>query len=331
MKAVSRDRQGVARGKKWPSRTHNYSPQRSKFPFYLEFEINPNSQPFYTSLQTITKSLTPELTTNLPTIRTHSLTHSLTHTFATSTPRTTMPPPRPSILCLHGSGTSAAIFSAQTRRLRSALRPYFDLIFVDAPIPSPPGPGVLPFFSDSGPYYKWFSPTTTTTTTTTTVEARQRTTSEIAAVTAAIERGLAKQGRRVAEMAGVLGFSQGTVAAALLLWLGRGGEGGWAGLRFGVMLCGGCRADVVGMIGDRLAVPTVHLHGLADPFLHASRLLTECFRPEFLTVMEFEGGHHCPSGEGDVDRLAGLVVEVGGGGGRRGRGGGGVTAAFGVV
>ncbi len=112
-------------------------------------------------------------------------------------------------------------------------------------------------------------------------------------------------------MVGVLGFSQGTVAAALLLWLGRGGDGRWAGLRFGVMICGGCRADVVDMVGEeKLGVPTVHLHGLEDPYLKGSRLLLECFREESLVVMEFEGGHHCPTGEKDVERFRGLVLGV---------------------
>lgn len=112
-------------------------------------------------------------------------------------------------------------------------------------------------------------------------------------------------------MVGVLGFSQGTMAASLLLWEARGGEARWQGLRFGVMLCGGCRADVVGMIGEeKVEVPTVHLHGLEDPYLPSSRLLTECFRTESVTVMEFDGGHHCPTSERDVDRLAGLVLRA---------------------
>lgn len=132
-------------------------------------------------------------------------------------------------------------------------------------------------------------------------------------------------------MVGVLGFSQGTIAASLLLWQARNGDNRWTELRFGVMLCGGCRADVVGMIGEKLDVPSVHLHGLDDPCLQSSRLLTECFRKDKATVMEFEGGHHCPTGERDVQRLAGLVLKASEGRKRRWMGTGIVSSAFGEV
>src|SRR5271169_5143167 len=62
----------------------------------------------------------------------------------------------PTILCLHGHGTSATIFEAQTRNIRSALRSQFKFVYIDAPYESEPGPGVLPCFADSGPYYTWF-------------------------------------------------------------------------------------------------------------------------------------------------------------------------------
>ena len=195
---------------------------------------------------------------------------------------------------------------------------------MDAPIPCAPGPGVLPFFSDSGPYYKWFSGNP--------IGTGAQTAAETRAVTSAIERGLARHGRRAQDVDGVLGFSQGTMAASLLLWLARGGDARWAGLRFGVMLCGGCRADVVGMIGgQKLEVPTVHLHGLEDPYLRSSRLLVECFREDSVVVMEFAGGHHCPTGERDVEKLASLVLEASEGRPRRWMGRGVVPEVFGEV
>ncbi|KKZ68223.1 hypothetical protein EMCG_06114 [[Emmonsia] crescens] len=67
-----------------------------------------------------------------------------------------MPPdPLPSILCLHGSGTSAAIFKIQTIRLRRELQHRFSFVFIDAPFETDPGPGVLPVFADAGPYFTW--------------------------------------------------------------------------------------------------------------------------------------------------------------------------------
>ncbi|KAL2061148.1 hypothetical protein VTL71DRAFT_7421 [Oculimacula yallundae] len=51
------------------------------------------------------------------------------------------------ILCLHGMGTSGAIFEAQTSAFRSKLDPSrFTFDFIDAPFPSPPAFGVEVFF-----------------------------------------------------------------------------------------------------------------------------------------------------------------------------------------
>ncbi|EEH03892.1 conserved hypothetical protein [Histoplasma capsulatum G186AR] len=63
--------------------------------------------------------------------------------------------PLPSILCLHGSGTSAAIFKIQTIRLRRELQHRFSFVFIDAPFQTDPDPGVLPVFADAGPYFTW--------------------------------------------------------------------------------------------------------------------------------------------------------------------------------
>ncbi len=62
---------------------------------------------------------------------------------------------RPKILCLHGSGTNAAIFAVQSRKLAALLAPHFDLVYVDAPLECGPGPGVLPFFEGAGPFRRW--------------------------------------------------------------------------------------------------------------------------------------------------------------------------------
>ena len=64
--------------------------------------------------------------------------------------------------------------------------------------------------------------------------------------------------------------------------------------------------------------------------MSGSRLLTECFREESMAVMEFAGGHHCPTGEGDVERLTCLVLEAREGR-WRGRGKAVVPSAFGEV
>ncbi|KXX78379.1 Esterase LovG [Madurella mycetomatis] len=66
-----------------------------------------------------------------------------------------MPDPRPRILCLHGGGTTGAIFNAQCRSLIRGL-PHFRLVFANAPFPSEPGPGVLPAYEAWGPpFFSW--------------------------------------------------------------------------------------------------------------------------------------------------------------------------------
>ncbi|KAH0042720.1 hypothetical protein KCU78_g723, partial [Aureobasidium melanogenum] len=64
------------------------------------------------------------------------------------------------ILCLHGSGTSADIFAAQTAMVRENLDPdEHTFHFLDAPHLWYAGPGVLPFFD--GPFYAWWTDQTT--------------------------------------------------------------------------------------------------------------------------------------------------------------------------
>ncbi|GAB1312814.1 putative esterase afoC [Madurella fahalii] len=66
-----------------------------------------------------------------------------------------IPDPRPRILCLHGGGTTGAIFHAQCRALIRGL-PHFRLVFADAPFPSEPGPGILPVYEAWGPpFLRW--------------------------------------------------------------------------------------------------------------------------------------------------------------------------------
>lgn len=65
--------------------------------------------------------------------------------------------PKPAILCLHGRGTSGTIFEIQAMPLLRTLEERFDFIFIDAPIESEPGPGVLPVFEDEGPYFSWLA------------------------------------------------------------------------------------------------------------------------------------------------------------------------------
>ncbi|KAH9218888.1 serine hydrolase FSH [Leptodontidium sp. 2 PMI_412] len=118
----------------------------------------------------------------------------------------------PKILCLHGEGTSSEILRIQTSTLTASI-PQFSFHYLDAPFPSPPGPGVLPFFE--GPYYTWVRASSLTSK------------SDITIVRTLLQKTIAEH-----TFVGVLAFSQGGLVAAGLLRdevLGKG-------LRFGIFL-----------------------------------------------------------------------------------------------
>ncbi|QSZ30720.1 hypothetical protein DSL72_000278 [Monilinia vaccinii-corymbosi] len=61
------------------------------------------------------------------------------------------------ILCLHGKGTSAEIFSIQSAAFRSRLPSSYKFDFLDGPYTSPPAAGVSLFFNP--PYYAYYDST----------------------------------------------------------------------------------------------------------------------------------------------------------------------------
>ncbi|RAL16800.1 uncharacterized protein BO97DRAFT_474809 [Aspergillus homomorphus CBS 101889] len=63
------------------------------------------------------------------------------------------------ILCLHGHGTSADIFQAQTASFRAKLGPDYSFDFVNAPHPSPGAPGIEAIFRNSTTYTWYTHPT----------------------------------------------------------------------------------------------------------------------------------------------------------------------------
>ncbi|KAL2135872.1 hypothetical protein VTI74DRAFT_6471 [Chaetomium olivicolor] len=59
------------------------------------------------------------------------------------------------ILCLHGMGTSAQIFKAQTNAFRSKLPPTITFDFVDAPLPANAAPGITALFNSR--HFAWWN------------------------------------------------------------------------------------------------------------------------------------------------------------------------------
>lgn len=209
----------------------------------------------------------------------------------------------PTILCLHGSGTSAAIFKVQTLKIQWALKDHFNFIYIDAPFVTAPGPGVLPFFADSGPFYAW-QPCDTTI-----PERMRRETSQL------LKETFAQCSAAGGPVVAVLGFSQGArVATGLLL---ARHDPRFATLQTGVLINSTFPAMLPDMIDENqdadesVTVPTVNVHGLLDPYLPQSRALLAAYFLSSLTVLlECNVPHQVPTSQKDVKALTTAVLET---------------------
>ena len=246
-------------------------------------------------------------------------------------PQSAERPRLPRILCLHGGGASATIFKIQTIRLAHYLRPHFHLVFLDAPFPSPAGPGVLPVFESVGPYYRW-----------TPVKEGD----DVSKVRTVIRKAMIEEGDGM-PFVGILGFSQGAMLASGILreqfqrGAGLGGED--QKFKFGVCLVGGfpplsldTRFTATGdpyvfgtgkddeRLQDSIGVSSIHMHGLRDPVLPNSQALARCYKDKLpdgaqpdvedqriqKTVLEFDVEHHMPAGMPDSKTLAFAILRT---------------------
>lgn len=227
----------------------------------------------------------------------------------------TVNPDLPTILCLHGHGTNAAILRHQTRALAHALAAHFRLVFVDSPLETAqPGEGIPAFLQDAAagmtPYRRWHHDARV-------MAAFDLTADEIAAERRRVRDVLAAHVARERPV-GVLAFSQGTRVATALC-RDRGGLG--AGLRFAVMICGFAPdlplADeeeepepAPGLALDParsrlLDMPSVHVQCTADPwFGRAKRLVRDYFKQESARTLSFRLGHEVPSGVKEAAQIA---------------------------
>ncbi|KAI0023986.1 serine hydrolase FSH [Xylariomycetidae sp. FL0641] len=116
----------------------------------------------------------------------------------------------PRILCLHGGGTNARIFTAQCRVLSRFLAPHFRLVFAEAPFASAPGPDVLSVYAADGPFKRWLR----------WLESHTGHPADDGAAVAALDGALGAAMRAdpgTGPWVGLLGFSQGAKLAASLL------------------------------------------------------------------------------------------------------------------
>lgn len=226
--------------------------------------------------------------------------------------------PSKALLCFHGTGSSSEIFKVQLSRMRLGLSNNdVELIFVDAPFPSPPGPGVLPLFADAGPFYSWFG------TQNPTIEGALPSIHNT--VRKAVARWEATKQNPDARIVGFLSFSEGALVSTLLLWQQQLDLVPWLpDMQFAVLIC--CyfadeatsylRADAKahGYTNSDppeawIDVPTLHLHGLRDFCLvRARKLVKNHYRRDYAHVIEFDGGHHCPTNKAVCDEVVQRIL-----------------------
>ncbi|KAL8747964.1 MAG: hypothetical protein Q9190_000228 [Brigantiaea leucoxantha] len=272
----------------------------------------------------------------------------------------------PRLLCLHGAGSSSAIFRIQIRKILQALKDEFRFVFVEAPFKSSPGPGMFPTFEQAGPFYRWHCDSSAS-------SAFDITDSEIAAERRTVRERLTKAllENDGTPFVGIVAFSQGTrVATGFLLDWARqqGQQGSCSPLRLAVLFSGTypplpvsedgvCMVEDTaaspssGLAGDefaaaseddeddekgyssepeawsaaastpssrssvyesgrstpfsdRLTIPSVHVHGLQDPWLPEGRdLRLKHYDPTRATAIEFQGGHHIPTAQKDINEI----------------------------
>ena len=245
----------------------------------------------------------------------------------------------PRILCLHGGGSNARTFKTQCRVISRMLAPYFRLVYSEAPLDSMPGPDVLLVYADYGPFKRWFP------------EHEVEDGAAIKAIDNSIKTAMVEDDRSGARgpWVGLLGFSQGAKLAASLLFrqqiraarLDRANAGSdW---KFAVLMAGAApiisldphvfsssmlsspsQAHSLGspkledVTGEEhvLRIPTIHVHGLADPGLHLHRELLEDYcSVNSARVLEWDGAHRVPVKSADVkclvEEILNLAKEIG--------------------
>ena len=215
---------------------------------------------------------------------------------------------------LHGGGVSGEIFTIQTRKLIWRLRSHFDFIFLDAPWVCAPGPGILPFFADAGPFYRW---------------ARWHHSEDPNRLLNRLRETLSQPG---GEWVGVLGFSQGGRLAAGLSWEQEHGEKGLDGLlpglkfRFAVLVgsawplllleqevpSGGLKENVEWdeKYGSSIGIPSVHMIGQKDHIAAMSDLTARCFDQGKRKILRPNTGHNMPLDEVENGELCDAVLEA---------------------
>ncbi|KAK4067251.1 uncharacterized protein Triagg1_7694 [Trichoderma aggressivum f. europaeum] len=214
----------------------------------------------------------------------------------------------PRILCLHGAGSSAAIYRVQGRKIFSGLRNDFQFEFVESPFRSSSGPG-MELFADSPPFYRWQCDMGASLSFDITADEVR---AERQKVTDLLEGALLKKADGKQPFVGIMAFSQGArVATGLLLHLARMRRQGcdkYYNIRFAIISNATYPPlfldDEMPETAEVLTIPTLHLHGSNDPWRPESEeMLAKFFDHESAKTILFEGKHQLPLLQADVDKV----------------------------
>jgi hypothetical protein len=245
----------------------------------------------------------------------------------------------PRILCLHGGGTNARIFRMQCRIIERDLRPYFRLVYAEAPFAAKPGPDVTSVYREYGPFKSWLRMDAG--------DALQPPEKVLHAVNTAVDA--AKLGDDLlgatGEWVAILGFSQGAKIAASMLYLQQTAQGPFVEysktpteFQFAILLAGRgplvwmesggitplgfadasqvSTADTVSVTSKvwqqpLLSIPTIHIHGLQDPGLDLHRRLLDYYcDPETSILLEWNGNHRIPIKSLDVNAVVNAILSM---------------------
>ncbi|CAJ2513373.1 Uu.00g014920.m01.CDS01 [Anthostomella pinea] len=198
-------------------------------------------------------------------------------------------PKKPVMLMLHGSGSLSAIFRFQTHGLARELSKSFDLVFLDGPTPSPPGP-------------------------------------ELFDVARYIQTQLVDQGVKAGDVVAILGFSQGALTAMAMLDLRLAQQSAWQNLRFCVTIGAGTTDDSAQLDGIESMISTLsHMLGQPDGkfplysvqasgtrdvwYKDGKRLASMCAKDRTKT-MDYRDGHVVPRQRADIMKLVHLITAI---------------------
>ncbi|KZM24831.1 uncharacterized protein EKO05_0003482 [Ascochyta rabiei] len=243
---------------------------------------------------------------------------------------------KPTLLAFHGSGSNATIHTMQLARLNRVLKEYFHIESLEAPFPSPAGPGILPFFDGCGPFARWLPPGEKVT-----LEA-MKSGASTSALSKEVERLVRDAVGRIAtnggRVVGLIGFSQGTKVVAGLLraahvrrQIGARGEDWLESFRFALCVCAsyppplvpGCvqkmpefvarsEEEREKLLKENIVAPVLHVQGEQDEWKWAGDGLIEGHFEvaDGMSIVErWDMGHHYPHKPEESERMKDWLVE----------------------